>query len=60
MGKTAVILLAFCCALSFGTAAWACGCDPKAKKLSFTERALKASAKIAANAEKLKKKAVGN
>ncbi|MBI5636370.1 MAG: hypothetical protein HZA03_00200 [Nitrospinae bacterium] len=60
MGKTAVILLAACCALSFGAPAWACGCDAKAKKLSFTERAKKSSEKIAANAEKLKKKVAGN
>lgn len=60
MGKTAVVLLAFCCALSFGAPAWACGCDGKGKKLTFADRAKKAAEKIAANADKLKKKAAGN
>lgn len=60
MGKTAVILLAFCGALVFSAPAWACGCDAKGKKLTFSERAKKATAKIAANAEKLKKKVKGD
>lgn len=60
MDRRAAVLLAVCCALSFGAPAWACGCDANGKKLSFTERAKKAAAKIAANAEKLKKKVRGN
>lgn len=60
MGKIAVFLLAFCCALSFGAAAWACGCDAKGRKATFAERAKKATAKMAANAEKLRKRVAGN
>lgn len=56
MNKTAVIQLAFCAALLFSAPGWACGCDAAGKKLTFAERAKKATAKIAANAEKMKKK----
>ncbi len=60
MGKTAVLPLTLFCALAFCGPAWACGCDANGKKIAFTERAKKATAKIAANVEKLKKKVAGN